>query len=303
MRAPVSMSPPIFGSTTLPAPTTRHCFPASFINIGNKLVTVSSRCLRYRSSNTYRRQIPRYRFRRLARQKLPQLRVRVPGKELPQVLVGLACGEILPEQSLDRIRNLSRKAAISNRPRGRLMQTERSAKAEVIGIDEAAVDFHLLTINANVGNPVLSATVRASGNMQLQVLIETWQALFQFFHQPAGEALGLRDRQLAEFRAAACNGAAPERRPAHPQSDRVQFLGQVISINPGHVHDKQVLHVVRTQFAGRKAISQISGSMHLLRRNASAENGSSHVEVARLPLRMNSHVVAINIRRRRFWDS
>src|SRR5712671_3863628 len=103
MRAPVSMSPPILGSPTLPAPTTRHCFPASFINIGNKLVTVSSRCLRYRSSDAYRRQIARYRVHRFARQKLPQLRVRVPGKELTQVLVGLTHGQILPEQSLDRI--------------------------------------------------------------------------------------------------------------------------------------------------------------------------------------------------------
>ena len=149
----------------------------------------------------------------------------MPRKELTQVLVGLAHGEILPEQSLDRIRNLSRRAAISHGPRRCLMQTERSAKAEVIGINKAAVDFNLLAINANIGNPVLSATVRASGNVQFQVLIEAWQTLFQFFHQPAREALRLRDRQLAELRAAARDGAAPERRPANSQSNRVQFLG------------------------------------------------------------------------------
>src|SRR4030088_2557924 len=156
MRAPVSMSPPIFGSPTLPAPTTRHCFPASFMNIGNKLVTVSSSYLRHSPSCTHRRQIAANRFHRFASQKLPQLRVRVPGKEPTQVLVGLVrltCREILPEQSLNRFRNLSRKAAISHRPRRRLMQTERSAKAEVIGIDDASVDFHLLAINANIGNP------------------------------------------------------------------------------------------------------------------------------------------------------
>src|SRR6266849_7919977 len=303
MRAPVSMSPPILGSPTLRAPTTRHRFPASFINIGNKLVTVSSSCLRYRASDAYRRQIARYRVHRFARQKLPQLRVRVPGKELTQVLVGLTYGQILPEQSLDRIRNLSRKTAISHGARSRLMQTERSTKAEVIGIDEAAVDFHLLAINTNVGNPVLSATVRASGNVQLQVLIETRQTLFQFFHQPQGKALRLRDRELAELRAAACHGAAPERRPAYAQSNRVQLVGQILSIKPRNVHDEQVLHVGRTQFAGREAISQIGGSVHLLRGNPSAENGSSHVAVARLLLRMNSHVVAINISRRRFRDS
>src|SRR5216683_598899 len=125
-RAPVSMSPPILGSPTLPAPTTRHCFPASFMNIGNKLVTVSSSQLHYSPSRTHRRQIAGDRFHRFAGQKLPQLRIRVPGKELTQILVGLTRGEILPEQSLDRIRNLSRKAAISHGPRGRLVQTERS---------------------------------------------------------------------------------------------------------------------------------------------------------------------------------
>src|ERR1700687_1531859 len=301
MRAPVSMSPLILGSPPLPAPTIRHCFPASFMNIGNKLVTVSSRYLRHSPSRTHRRQIAGNGFHRFASQKLPQLRIRVPGKELTQFLVGLVgltCGEILPKQSLDRIRNLSRKAAISHGPRGRLMQTERSAKAEVIGIDEASVDFHLFAVNANVGNPVLSATVRASGNVQLQVLIETWHTLFQFLHQPAGKALRLRDCQLAELRAAARDGAPPERRPAHPQSNRVQFLGKILSIQPWNVHDEQVLHVRRAQFAGREAIGQIGGSAHLFRRNSSAENGSSHVAIARLLLRMNSHVVAINIRGR-----
>src|SRR6266404_4311548 len=85
IRAPVSMSPPILGSPTLPAPTTRHCFPASFINIGNKLVTVSSRCLRYSPSRTYRRQIPRYRFHRFASQKLSQLREFLAGEPVEAV--------------------------------------------------------------------------------------------------------------------------------------------------------------------------------------------------------------------------
>src|ERR1019366_8694095 len=163
MRAPVSMSPPIFGSPTFPAPTTKHCFPVSFINIGNRLVTVSSGCLRYSSCGTHRRHIAGDCIHRLASQKFPQFSVRVPGKELTQVLACLTRGEILPEQPLDRLRDLGRKAAISHGPCGRLMQTECSANAEVIGIDETSLDFHLFAINAYVGNPVLSATVRASG--------------------------------------------------------------------------------------------------------------------------------------------
>src|SRR5260370_16380890 len=86
MHAPVSISPPILGSPTLPAPTTRHRFPDSFINIGNKLVTVSSRCLCYRSSDTYRRQIAGYCFHRLAPPKLPPLPVPGAGQQLSPLL-------------------------------------------------------------------------------------------------------------------------------------------------------------------------------------------------------------------------
>src|SRR5712672_1462100 len=35
------MRPPILGSPTFPAPTTRQRLPSSFINIGNKLLTIS----------------------------------------------------------------------------------------------------------------------------------------------------------------------------------------------------------------------------------------------------------------------
>src|SRR5580704_17356986 len=41
--APVSTSPPIFGSPTFPAPTTRQRLPSSFKNIGNKLLIVPSK--------------------------------------------------------------------------------------------------------------------------------------------------------------------------------------------------------------------------------------------------------------------
>ncbi len=91
------------------------------------------------------------------------------------------------------------------------MQAERSAHAEVVGIDQAVVDFDLLALNADVGDPVLAATVGASGDVQLQVLIESGQTFLQFFHQPARETLGFGDGQFAEFRAAARHGAAPER--------------------------------------------------------------------------------------------
>jgi hypothetical protein len=117
----------------------------------------------------------------------------VPGKELAQVFACLTHCEILPEQTLDRIRNLGRGTAISNGPRRRLMQTERSTHAEVIRVNQTSLDFYFFAVNANVGNPVLSAAIGASRNVQLEVLIEARQTLFEFSYQPAGKTFRLRD--------------------------------------------------------------------------------------------------------------
>ena len=134
------------------------------------------------------------------------------------------------------------------------------------------------------------------------MLIEAGQTLFQFFHQPAGKTFCLGDCELAEFRAAASDCAAPECGAANAQSKCIQFLGQTLSITLGNVHDKQVLHVGRAQFAGGETIGKIGGSPHLIRSDSPAEHRRSHVAVPRLPLRVNSHVVAINIRGWRFLN-
>ena len=68
----------------------------------------------------------------------------------------------------------------------------------------------LLAFDADVGDPVLSATVGAAGDVEAKLLVELRQALFKFVDKPAGEALGLRDGELAELRAGAGDGAAPE---------------------------------------------------------------------------------------------
>ena len=91
------------------------------------------------------------------------------------------------------------------------MQAERAAHAKVVSVDQTAVNFLLFAIDANVGNPVLSATVGASGDVQFQVLIEARQTIFQFFDQPTSKALRLGDRELAEFRSAAGDSAAIKR--------------------------------------------------------------------------------------------
>ena len=178
------------------------------------------------------------------------------------------------------------------------MQPQGSTYAEVVSVDEAVLNFDLFAFNADVGNPVLAAAVRASCDVQLQVLIETGQALFEFFDQPAGKTLGLGDRQLAEFRSAARDGAAEEGGTADAQADRVELFRQRIRIDLRHVDDEQVLHVGGSQLAAGEPFGEIGSSMHLLGGDAPAQHGCSHVAISRLVLRMNADVIAIDVRGR-----
>src|SRR5579863_10723767 len=119
---------------------------------------------------------------------------------MPQILARRVLCKVGAQQTLDRFRNLSCRATITYGPRNALIQTERAAETEVVRVHHAAIDFDLLAFDSNVGDPMLSATVRTTCDVQLQVLIETGQTLFQFFHQPPGKALCLGNRELAEFR-------------------------------------------------------------------------------------------------------
>ena len=166
----------------------------------------------------------------------------------------------------------------------------------------AVVNFDLLALDADVGDPVLAATVGASGDVKFQMLIETGQAFFQFFDQPAREALCLRDGELAEFCAAARHRAAPESRTADLQSDRVEFFRQRFSVERGHIDDQQVLHVGGAQFATGKALGEIRGRLHLLRRDSPAQRHRSHVRETGLLLRMDADVVAVNVVGRMLLD-
>src|ERR1700746_753831 len=102
------------------------------------------------------------------------------------------------------------------------MQAERAAHAKVVRVYQEVVDFDLLAFYADVSDPVLAATVGASRYVQFQVLIETGQPLFQFFHQPAREALGLSNSEFAEFRTAAGYGSTGECRSSYSQTNGIE---------------------------------------------------------------------------------
>ena len=132
------------------------------------------------------------------------------GEELPQVLARVTVGHISSQQPLEGVRNLTRWAAVAHWPCRCLVESDCATQAEVVSIHQAAFVLDLLALNAYVRDPVLAAAVWASGDMQLQVLIETGQAFIEFFHQPASETLCFGDGELAKFGAAAGDRAAPE---------------------------------------------------------------------------------------------
>ena len=114
-----------------------------------------------------------------------------------------------------------------------------SAKAEVVGVGELAVVLDLLAFHADVGDPVLAAAVGASGYVEAELLVELRQALLELIDEPAGEALGLGDGQLAEFSAGAGNGAAPEVGGLDLEADLAQFARQFGGLGVGDIDEEQ----------------------------------------------------------------
>ncbi len=115
---------------------------------------------------------------------------------------------------------------IANGARDCGMLADGSAEAEVVGVSELAVVFDLLAFEADVGDPVLAATVGAAGDVKAELLIELGQALLELVDEPAGEAFGFGDGELAEFGAGAGDGAAPERGAVDVEADLAEFAGQ-----------------------------------------------------------------------------
>ena len=91
----------------------------------------------------------------------------------------IARDQIVAQQALDRLGNQRRGAAIPNRARNGCVLPHRSAEAEVVGIGQLALVLDLLALDADVGDPVLAASVGASGYVQAQLLIKLRKALFQ----------------------------------------------------------------------------------------------------------------------------
>ena len=133
--------------------------------------------------------------------------------------------------------------------------------------------------------------------MQFELLIEFGNARLELFNEPSGKRFRFRNCQLAEFRAGAGDGAAPEGCRFNLQIDMLQLPREFRSAAPRHIDENEVLHRGCGQFARAEAFGELGGLGKLISRDASAENRRADIGEPRLLLRMNSNVVAIDIGR------
>jgi hypothetical protein len=154
--------------------------------------------------------VPRDRLEHRAGKLLPQLLVTAAGEVSAQILSRLTRLQVPTQQALQRIGYLGCQATVADRSGDLLMQAYGTANAKVVGVLEFALMLDLFAFHPDVGNPMLTAAIRAAGHVQLELLVETREPFFELIDNPASKALGLSDRQLAELAAGAGDRAPPK---------------------------------------------------------------------------------------------
>src|SRR5271165_233216 len=101
-----------------------------------------------------------------------------------QVFVGYAVREVLAQQAFNCLWDQRRRAAIAYSASDRGVLANCSAEAEIVSINQLAFEFDFLAFDADVGNPVLAASVGAAGHIELELLVEARKTLFEFIDDP-----------------------------------------------------------------------------------------------------------------------
>jgi len=224
--------------------------------------------------------------------------VGVAAKPGAQILFRLAGDEVAAQQALDRLGNMRGEATVADGAGDGSVLADGSAEAEVIRVGELAFVLDLLAFDSDVGDPVLAATIRASSDVEAELLIELREALFEFTDEPAGEALGLSDGQLAELSAGAGDGAAPEGRAFDIEADFAEFGGEGRDFLVGDVDEEQILRDCGAQCSRAVAVGEIGGGFELFSGETAAEHRCADVAEARRALGMDAGVVAQYV----IWD-
>src|SRR6185312_5741130 len=123
----------------------------------------------------------------LAGEEGPKVGFRVTRKKLAQVFSPFSLEHIGAQKAFNGCGHFFGAATKANGTPKAGMFTHGAAQAEVVSILHASIHLDLFAFQANIGNAVLTATVRASRDIQLELLIEAGKTIFQFFHEPAGK--------------------------------------------------------------------------------------------------------------------
>lgn len=140
-----------------------------------------------------------------------EIAVRMAGKIGAKIFVGVASGEIGFEKAFDGFGNVFRGASISDLTGNAGVFADGAADAEVIGVNQLRALLDFFAFQANIGDPVLAAGIRAARDVQLERLIKFRDAFFEFLDEPASEGLRFGDGEFAEFSARAGHRTTPER--------------------------------------------------------------------------------------------
>src|SRR5580704_7413064 len=244
IRAPAAKTPGIFPSAMAPPPITTIRRPSNFTKMGKRLMSAF-----HSLWDRPQREIAVDRSDETPRKNRADIFVRMTCEKALQILSGLAALVKFRQQTFDRIGNIRRRAAISDRMRDRGKLANASANAEVIRVHHAAIHLDLLAFDADVGDPMLSAAIRAAGDVDPELFLKIGQPLFEFVRQPARKTFGFRQCQLAKFRARASHGSASEHRGLHRQGSNFKLMSDRGRMALRHVDDQQILHRGRSNVA------------------------------------------------------
>jgi hypothetical protein len=147
---------------------------------------------------------------RAARQDGAENIVGVAGEEMLKRFTMAAIGLKCVKKARDGIGNFIGAAPEANGTRDGSDVANTAANAEIVGVDQFAIDLDFLALDADVGDPVLAATIGAAGDVQFELMLEIGIAIFESFGEPASEALGFGESEFAKFGAGAGYGTANE---------------------------------------------------------------------------------------------
>jgi len=219
----------------------------------------------------------------------------VAGEEMLERFAGVAIGLERVEKPRDGVGNFIGAAPETNGTRDGSDVADAAADAEIVGVDKLAIDLDFLSFDADVGDPVLAATIGAAGDVKFDLMLEIGIAIFESLGEPASETLGFRESEFAKFGTGAGDRAANEGGTCDGESAGGELGEDRGNVNLGDVDEEKVLHGSGADVAVGVTFGKIGGKAELRRSDASTNDGGTDGEEAGLLLRNDAEMIAMDV--------